>query len=333
MSGVRHNEPIWLFCVGAQKAGTTWLYDYFKSHPEVHVPPVKELHYFNARWDPKQAGFAETRRENLPTPGHEGVLRFALRGVSRSLNLHRLRRPRNPGDLTSGALLSALVAMHDDESDSHERYRDVVLRGCAGEPVVADITPDYAVMPGEIFGRMAADFPEARFVFVLRDPVSRTWSHIRMARDWMAGRLKRDVTEDEILDTLEAGGQRHIVQRSAYQKTVRALRDQVGGDRVLFLFYESMFDDASIAKLCAFLNIRFVPGQYEKPVRQGRSATMSQAQRARIRALVAPVYEQVLRLFGDEVPAQWDKDMMAEARAALVRQRAENRRARLANAG
>ena len=32
--------------VGAMKAGTTWLYDQLKEHPQVYFTPEKEIHYF-----------------------------------------------------------------------------------------------------------------------------------------------------------------------------------------------------------------------------------------------------------------------------------------------
>src|SRR5438067_11210494 len=34
-------------CIGAQKAGTSWLYRQLTEHPDFWMPPVKELHYFN----------------------------------------------------------------------------------------------------------------------------------------------------------------------------------------------------------------------------------------------------------------------------------------------
>jgi hypothetical protein len=34
-------------CIGAHKAGTTWLYQQLDSHPDFWMPPVKELHYFD----------------------------------------------------------------------------------------------------------------------------------------------------------------------------------------------------------------------------------------------------------------------------------------------
>ncbi len=35
--------------IGAEKAGTTWLYDRLRRHPDVFMPEVKEIHYFNHR--------------------------------------------------------------------------------------------------------------------------------------------------------------------------------------------------------------------------------------------------------------------------------------------
>jgi hypothetical protein len=39
--------------VGAQKAGTTWLFDYLGRHPDVAMSPIKELHYFDQIFRPE----------------------------------------------------------------------------------------------------------------------------------------------------------------------------------------------------------------------------------------------------------------------------------------
>ncbi|MEM8803647.1 MAG: hypothetical protein AAGF55_14030 [Pseudomonadota bacterium] len=36
------------FCVGAAKAGTSWLHKQLSAHPECHFRAIKELHYFDA---------------------------------------------------------------------------------------------------------------------------------------------------------------------------------------------------------------------------------------------------------------------------------------------
>ncbi len=38
-------------CIGAQRAGTTWLYHCLKEHPQIFVPKQKELRFFNYNYD------------------------------------------------------------------------------------------------------------------------------------------------------------------------------------------------------------------------------------------------------------------------------------------
>src|SRR5204862_8294166 len=51
------NVGIQFLGIGAQKAGTTWLYEMLRLTPEVWMPPVKELHYFS-------------RSPRYPSPSH-----------------------------------------------------------------------------------------------------------------------------------------------------------------------------------------------------------------------------------------------------------------------
>lgn len=45
------------FCVGAGKAGTTWLWSLLRQHPSIMLPSIKEMHYFNSQSfeDPKMS--------------------------------------------------------------------------------------------------------------------------------------------------------------------------------------------------------------------------------------------------------------------------------------
>ena len=49
-------------CVGAQKGGTTWLYQQLDSHPDFWMPPVKELHYFDQLSRTKRVIFSASPR-------------------------------------------------------------------------------------------------------------------------------------------------------------------------------------------------------------------------------------------------------------------------------
>ena len=43
---IRNHFPDFLG-IGAQKAGTTWLYENLRRHPQMYLPNTKEIHYFD----------------------------------------------------------------------------------------------------------------------------------------------------------------------------------------------------------------------------------------------------------------------------------------------
>jgi hypothetical protein len=66
-------------CIGAQKCGTTWLFQNIRQHPDVFVSPKKELHFFNQRnnysngigWYRRQfAGYSGQRAIGERTPNY-----------------------------------------------------------------------------------------------------------------------------------------------------------------------------------------------------------------------------------------------------------------------
>lgn len=38
-------------CIGSQRAGTTWLHECLREHPDLFLPEQKELHFFNSSFD------------------------------------------------------------------------------------------------------------------------------------------------------------------------------------------------------------------------------------------------------------------------------------------
>jgi len=76
-------------CIGAEKAGTTWLYEMLKAHPSVWMPPIKEIHYFDMV--PSIPFTSETTDQNvsnhsppkhrLKNKGSMGELRIGFEGL------------------------------------------------------------------------------------------------------------------------------------------------------------------------------------------------------------------------------------------------------------
>lgn len=129
-------------CVGAQKAGTSWLYGQLERHPDLWMPPLKELHYLNS--------LSRTRRFHPP----------------------RCRDQRDSSFLNSMQDLSALSYI---DLDNYGR-----LFEHKGSLVSGDISPAYSTVSDEIIQHVVNSFPNLKVIFLARDPVERAWSQLSM---------------------------------------------------------------------------------------------------------------------------------------------------------
>ena len=130
-------------CVGAQKGGTTWLYQQLDSHPDFWMPPRKELHYFDE--------LSRTKRAFPP-------------------------RRRDARDLWFLERITSLSARSYIDLDNYARLFEPKASRLSG-----DITPAYSMLNDEIIQRIVDHFPRLKVIFLARDPVERAWSQLSMA--------------------------------------------------------------------------------------------------------------------------------------------------------
>jgi len=149
-------------CIGAQKAGTRWLFDQLAFHPDFWMPPIKELHYLNG--SKRFQRFAEPLLEAA-----ERNLRAANRRRAK-----RMERPLAPEDID---WLKARIWLHKRPVDLDLYARLFDLRGTR---LSGDICPPYAILPDDEAAAVRSRFPEARIVYLVRDPVDRFWSQYCM---------------------------------------------------------------------------------------------------------------------------------------------------------
>jgi hypothetical protein len=134
-------EPDFL-CIGAHKAGTTWLYQQLDSHPDFWMPPVKELHYFDQLSRVQRAGYPRCRDE-------------------------RDRR-----------FLEQLKSLSTEPGIDLENYGR--LFEPKASLLSGDISPNYSTLSDEVIRQVAGYFPNLKVIFLARDPVERFWSHLSM---------------------------------------------------------------------------------------------------------------------------------------------------------
>jgi acetyl esterase/lipase len=281
-----------VYGVGAQKAGTSWLFDCLGQSRDCHTVPTKELHYFDALYAPSEASHLAGRLDQL---------RRTVASLTDDVdpeNRARLRRIRT---------LTDRLSIHATTPGDHGPYVDYMLTGYRDQKIICDFTPSYCVLDADGFAEMNS-IGAAKFIYVLRDPVARIWSQIRMA----VGAKHRGLGDAEYeakcaahARDLHANRDLATIPRADYARTMAALEDAVPRDRIHYVFYEDLFAQNSVDAICDFLGIAPVPVPVDKKVNQGRAGSMPEDVAALLTAGLEPQYTAAFARFGDAVPAAW----------------------------
>jgi hypothetical protein len=143
-------------------------------------------------------------------------------------------------------------------------------------------------------------FRKVRIIFIMRDPVERFYSHLRMNRN---RRASAKSPQDDALTRLECAS---YVDRSRYQVTISNLEKVFLKDEVLYMFYETLFTPESICNLCRFVGIKFVGGNFDEVINPGGPRDrMPEDIDRQIRAAFEETYRFCAHKFGESLPREW----------------------------
>lgn len=283
-------DPILLYGMGATKAGTSWLYRHLHDHPEVAMRAVKEAHYWDTFDEPRRSDQLHAFGNRLAEM-RAGLAEAEARGETWRVRNHERRI----------AEMERLIALLQVERGNDDGYVAWLMRDAGNARVVGELTPGYAALAPERLARMRDVLPTTRFLYLLRDPIDRLWSHVRMhaAR---AGRRAEGVLRD-VLD----GKEPHIARMGDYRGTVTRLRDVVPGARFLCIFSEAMFAGPGLRQISDFLGIAYRAGPDEK-VNESPAAEMDETLRPRVADYLRDQYEWVAQTMGP-LPPRWQDNL------------------------
>src|SRR5262249_53298630 len=89
----------------------------------------------------------------------------------------RKARGNRPLEDRDYVFLNELVAFEGQPMDL-ERY--AAMFRFKNDQLSGDVTPSYCALSEEVIARVMARFPHLKIILMLRDPVSRAWSHFAM---------------------------------------------------------------------------------------------------------------------------------------------------------
>jgi sulfotransferase family protein len=247
--------------IGGQKCGTSWLQYNLSQHPQVWLPPIKEVHYFDH--------------------GDMPLLRRLCSSSKRvrKARLYALSQFRAYATGETNQLAWSLrywLARRDDDWYCG-------LFPSLPNKVTGEICPGYARLREPTVRNVKRLLPDARIVYLLRNPIERSWSYA--AQYFTSARAKghygrlSNVPPDVLKAFLEKDAQGH----SNYVAALEAWQPHFGSQLLLGFFDELQnAPDKLFQRVARFLDIdaEIVPSSIRENMNRSRDSKITDEYRA-----------------------------------------------------
>lgn len=194
--------------IGAQKAGTTWMSQMLSQHPEIWAPPFKEVQFFNHR-------YVKEHRDWLP---------WHFKRAKQNIQ----KRFDAKGEEMPADMATYLERVTREPMFTNQWYKLVFAPAPQGSKTL-DVTPEYSTLPEEGLDFVAKFLPDAKFIYIIRHPVDRAISQLKMNLT----RAKRK--PDSVQGWIEAVQDPVLTDRGDYQTYVPRWNARFGPERMLYL--------------------------------------------------------------------------------------------------
>ncbi len=238
-------QKTFLLGVGCPKGGTSWLHDYLSAQPSTDFGFDKEYHVF----------------DRIHLPDCRSDLEFMVNKGKKLLEGEAFMSPNYPNLLTR-------LNFYRNINNYYEYFDYLALRS-ETTTLVGDITPSYCALPASVYKeikeRLQALGFRIRVIFIMRDPVERIWSALRMERQKNVP-LRRSEQESEQLRKYFLRADVEI--RSRYELTIANLQEAFVPEELHYQIYEDLFSEHSVRGITDFLGVPYTPPDFGKMVNQ-----------------------------------------------------------------
>lgn len=231
------SEKLFLLGVGCQKGGTTWLYDQLCKSEKFNGGFLKEYHYFDSVHIELCKNIKKDRIK-------------ALKKIDEN-NINNTNK--------SQILMNNLFISNPD---SYFNYFDYLWLSNNSTKIVGDITPSYCGLDSSVFKTIKRELEDRGFrvkiVFLMRDPVERIYSMLRMSKRNLTKknlnfRKVMSISEDEYMK--KKYKELDVEFRTRYDRTIINLESVFDPENIFYSLYEDLFGDKCISRLSKFLGI------------------------------------------------------------------------------
>lgn len=237
-------------CIGAQRAGTSWLHKNLSRHPEIWMPPVKEIHYFDER----------ERYNSL-----KGFKRLAYVYRRQQKRWHEVIKHKGDGknfNFSDIELKRFLWKTNYLLNFRNDRWYESLFAMGAGKKI-GEVTPEYSILNDESVAHVHQLMPDAKIIFMMRNPIQRAWSHAVKKLVADRGRKIESVSEAEFINHFDNSRSK---TKGNYLKTIETWKKYYPEKQFIIIFYEEVtdFPQELLTRTFKFLEVEVLPKYLKK---------------------------------------------------------------------
>lgn len=225
--------------VGAMKAGTTWLYEQLRHHPEIFFTPEKEVHYF------------------ANVGGIENQLNHRNRLLKLKAVLERFGKG-NPSFIAENIeLIDWYVNYAGAKKIDDEWYQKLYKN--AGDRVCSDFSNLYCQMELDGWERVRKVAKNIKVVYTLRNPIDRIWSHYKFHLKWIGKETEvLDLGIEEFENIID---KKYFWANAQYAKNYVRLKSALSENELILLYFDDFRSspDLMLNRICEFLGVDGAP--------------------------------------------------------------------------
>lgn len=266
--------------IGAQKAGTTWLYEMLAQNPSVWLPPLKEVHYFDSLGKP---------------PEYKVQRNSHIEDLAARLDNGRFDKGSDDETGNKAAFLRSLVG---DHLLTPEWYGSIFDHPDARSRVAGEITPAYLGLDEPQMRTLSSMLTETKFLLIIREPAARAMSQLKMA-------IARSKTVPNRRKAWMVFVHKIMTRvRGDYQSAIPLWQKFVGSERLLILPFSRIRNEPAVLlhDIEDFIGAkRFDNYQsLDEPSHQTREIEVPAWVRRTVNEMAAPQKDYLIRAFGEE---------------------------------
>lgn len=205
---------------GVMKAGTTWLYNILKDHPEIYFSPEKEIHFWADSYGDSNYLSPINRLNKVKT---------MLDRASNQKNINQYRQ------------LLRWTHIYLKQEIDEEWYQKLFILNKQENRYNTDFSNVTCHMSAEGWQKAKEISQQLRVIYVLRDPIERLWSHIKFHHQYAGKEMNFDEWSKK--DFKYFIQRPHVWKNCEYAKWIEVMRNNLGDDEFKLLYFEDFRAD------------------------------------------------------------------------------------------